>query len=124
MHNCAWNADPYVPHYARLPDVGYIDMGLDSDLAVARNVFPHARRAVMVTPMDLTHKDLPELRRDLERCARDYGPCDVVRQWQASGPSVVCRSRLRCQPRLRMQTRPRRAQAGRWDASGRAACRG
>jgi len=78
VHNCAWNADPYVPHYARLPDVGYIDMGLDSDLAAARSAFPRARRAVMVTPMDLTHKDLAELGRDLERCARDYGPCDVV----------------------------------------------
>ncbi len=78
VHNCAWNADPYVEHYATLPGVGYIDMGLDSDLETARRLFPNARRAVMYTPMDLANKDLSEIDRDLQRCAREYGPCDLV----------------------------------------------
>ena len=78
VHNCAWNADPYVYHYATLPNLGYIDMGLESDLAAAKTLFPDARRAVMYTPMDLANKPLAEIRTDLERCARDYGPCDVV----------------------------------------------
>jgi len=78
IHNCAWNADPYVPHYATLPNVAYIDMGLSSDLSAAKAAFGCARRAVMYTPMDLVNKPLEAIRRDLERIARDYAPCDVV----------------------------------------------
>ncbi len=78
LHNCAWNADPYVPHYAELPNLGYVDMGIESDLAAARDAFPEPRRALMVTPMDLTNKSETRLRQDFERIARDYGPCDLV----------------------------------------------
>lgn len=78
VHNCAWNADPYVPHYARLRAVAYIDMGLESDLAAAKAAFPTARRALMYTPMDVKEKTSVQLRTDLERIAREYGPCDLV----------------------------------------------
>ncbi|MBW7886086.1 MAG: hypothetical protein H3C34_26350 [Caldilineaceae bacterium] len=78
VHNCAWNADPYVPHYATLPNVAYIDMGIESDLPAAAEAFPHARRAIMYTPMDIQHKSPAELRADLERIACEYGPCDLV----------------------------------------------
>ncbi|MFH1742741.1 MAG: hypothetical protein ABIH23_27355, partial [bacterium] len=78
IHNCAWNADPYVPHYASIPHVGYIDMGLESDLANAKKLFPNGRRAIMYTPMDVAHKELNEIKTDLERTAREYGPCDLV----------------------------------------------
>ncbi|MHC4432996.1 MAG: uroporphyrinogen decarboxylase family protein, partial [Planctomycetota bacterium] len=47
IHNCAWNADPYLDDYAGVPHVGYIDMGLDSDLVRARQMFGRARRALM-----------------------------------------------------------------------------
>lgn len=40
FHNCAWNADPYVPYYASLPNVAYVDMGLDSNLAAAKAALP------------------------------------------------------------------------------------
>ncbi|HUT36392.1 MAG TPA: uroporphyrinogen decarboxylase family protein [Planctomycetota bacterium] len=78
IHNCAWRADPYVPHYATVPNVGYIDMGLDSDLIAAREAFPNARRALMYTPMDLARRTVSQLRDDFERIARDFGPCDLV----------------------------------------------
>lgn len=78
IHNCAWNADPYIDHYSAVPNVAYIDMGMDSNLARARDAFPDARRAVMYTPMDLAGKDLTEIRSDFQRCARDFGPCDMV----------------------------------------------
>lgn len=78
IHNCAWNANPYLRHYATVPDVAYVDMGIDSDLALARALFPAARRAVMVTPMDIQHKSSAELRRDFEHIAATYGPCDIV----------------------------------------------
>jgi hypothetical protein len=78
IHNCAWRADPYFDHYTAVPHLAYIDMGLDSDLRRAREVFPSARRAIMYTPMDLVNKPLEAIRSDLERVARDYGPCDIV----------------------------------------------
>lgn len=78
MHNCAWNANPYVPHYATLPNVAYIDMGIDSDLLTAARYFPNTRRALMYTPMDIASKSPAELAADFERIAREYGPCDLV----------------------------------------------
>lgn len=78
IHNCAWNADAYIQHYATIPNVGYIDMGLESDLATAKNAFPDARRAIMYTPMEVANKTLAEIRKDLERIAYEYGPCDIV----------------------------------------------
>lgn len=58
--------------------VGYIDMGIKSDLARARALFSAARRAVMYTPMDAANKTLPEIEANFERMAREYAPCDVV----------------------------------------------
>lgn len=78
IHNCAWNADPYLDDYARVAHVGYIDMGLESDLARARQVFPQARRALMYKPTDLADKSAENIRRDMEMIAREYGPCDIV----------------------------------------------
>lgn len=78
IHNCAWNATPYLAAYAQIPGVGYIDMGIQSDLAQARALFPEARRALMVTPMDLANQSTGELRAEFDRVAREYGPCDMV----------------------------------------------
>jgi hypothetical protein len=78
IHNCAWNADPYLSLYATIPNLGYIDMGIESNLEKARALMPHARRALMYTPMDLADKCLGDIRADLERIAREYAPCDIV----------------------------------------------
>lgn len=78
IHNCAWNADAYIADYAKVKKLGYVDMGMDSNLARARELIPDARRALMYTPMDLANKPWDEIREDIERIARDYGPCDIV----------------------------------------------
>ncbi|MCK4294423.1 MAG: hypothetical protein KAY65_14590 [Planctomycetes bacterium] len=78
VHNCAWTADPYMDDYARIAHLGYIDMGLDSDLARAKKLFGSTRRAIMYRPTDLANKSIEEIRRDLEMIARDYAPCDIV----------------------------------------------
>ena len=44
----------------------------------AKAALPKARRALMYTPMDVANKPSAVLRADLERIARDYGPCDLV----------------------------------------------
>lgn len=78
VHNCAWNANPYLDAYAKIPNIRYIDMGQDSDLERAIVLFPKGRRAIMYTPMDVADKSLDEIRKDLEKIAREYGPCDIV----------------------------------------------
>ena len=78
IHNCAWNATPYLEAYAQVPGVGYIDMGIESDLPRAKALFPAARRAVMYRPMDAADRTMPEIMADFERMAREYAPCDVV----------------------------------------------
>jgi hypothetical protein len=78
IHNCAWNATPYFEPYSEIRNVGYLDMGLDSDLARCREMFPETRRALMYTPMDLTNKSMDQVRMDMERVADEFGPCDVV----------------------------------------------
>ena len=78
IHNCAWNVDPYLEDYARIGPLGYIDMGLDSDLECARRLCPEARRAVMYKPTDLTGKSEDEIQADLERIHRELSPCDIV----------------------------------------------
>jgi len=78
VHNCAWNADPYMDDYAQISHLGYIDMGFESDLTRAKIAFPHARRALMYKPTDLSKKSRKDIQEDLERIAGDYAPCDVV----------------------------------------------
>lgn len=78
IHNCAWNANPYLHDYASIQNVGYIDMGLDSDLEKARSLFPETRRAIMYTPMDVANKSIREIKTDMESIAINYGPCDIV----------------------------------------------
>lgn len=78
VHNCAWSATPYLEDYSKLSGVGYLDMGIKSDLARAKALFPDARRAVMYTPMDAVNKTLAEIEADFRLVAQDYAPCDTV----------------------------------------------
>jgi hypothetical protein len=78
LHNCAWNVNPYLDHYATIPHVAYLDMGVKSDLQRARQLFPDARRAVMYPPTDLAHQPFGQVESDLRRIARELAPCDVV----------------------------------------------
>jgi len=78
VHNCAWNVDPYIADYAAIPGLGYVDMGIESNLAQAKALCPHARRAVMYKPTDLAGKPLDAIRSDLLRIGRELSPCDIV----------------------------------------------
>jgi hypothetical protein len=77
VHNCAWNATPYLEHEGAIPGLGYIDMGLETDLALARRLLPAARRNLLYRSIDLRHKSDAELRADFVRIARELAPCDV-----------------------------------------------
>lgn len=78
IHNCAWNADPYIEYYAKIPNLGYIDMCLKSDLTKSKSFFPDAQRSIMYTPMDLNSKPLDEIKENLDKIFHLYAPCDFV----------------------------------------------
>jgi len=77
IHNCAWTVTPYIEHYAKVPRVSYIDMGIESDLARVKDVFPEARRNCLYKSIDLKNKSRNEIRKDFEFIALNLAPCDV-----------------------------------------------
>ncbi len=77
IHNCAWLVDPYMDAYATVPSLGYIDMGMTSDLKKAKKLFPNARRNVLYTSMDMADKSPDGIAADFERIAQELAPCDV-----------------------------------------------
>ena len=101
VHTCGWDATAYLDDLQELPKVGYIDMGAMSDLRRARRMFPHARRAVMYSPIKLQDASLAELEADMGRIFADYAPCDVVMaDIQASTPDERVRDLLEICHRL------------------------
>jgi hypothetical protein len=77
IHNCAWVVDPYMDAYATVSKLGYIDMGITSDLKKAKQLFPDTRRTVLYTSMDLANKSEGRIREDFEKIATEFAPCDV-----------------------------------------------
>lgn len=77
VHNCAWTVTPYLDLYSQIPNVAYIDMGIDSDLRKARETFPDARRNCLYKSIDLKNKSNEEIRNDFVFIAENLAPCDV-----------------------------------------------
>ncbi len=78
VHNCAWKVDPYIEAYSSIRKLGYVDMGIDSDLRQVKQLCPDTRRAVMYTPTDLATKSMNALRGDLQWIHQALSPCDIV----------------------------------------------
>jgi hypothetical protein len=78
VHTCNWSVTPYLGVLRKLPKMGYLDMGIESDLVRAREMFPETRRAVLYTPGQAANGDPATVCADFERMARDLAPCDVV----------------------------------------------
>jgi len=77
IHNCAWTVTPYLDGYRKVPNLGYLDMGIDSDMLKAKKLFPETRRNILYTSMDLKNKSDEELKNDFEKIANELAPCDV-----------------------------------------------
>jgi hypothetical protein len=63
---------------SELPRVGYLDMGIESDMRQVKTRFPDARRAVLYSPVRLQDASLEEIRKDMEKIFCELSPCDVV----------------------------------------------
>jgi hypothetical protein len=78
IHTCNWKADPYLDALRKIPRMGYLDTGIESDLERMRALFPETRRAVLYSPVQLESKSLSALAADFRRVADRAGPCDLV----------------------------------------------
>ena len=78
VHTCNWNITPYLGEIVKLPKVGYIDMGMNSDLKKVKKLLPEARRAVIYSPVRLLEISLEGLREDMRKIYNELSPCDVV----------------------------------------------
>lgn len=76
MHTCNWDVTPYISALRKLNNVGYIDMGADSDYGKVREAFPMTRRNVLVSPI-MMHKPRQERSRIIDRIADNFLPCDI-----------------------------------------------
>lgn len=89
VHTCNWDATPYFEELRKLPNLGYLDMGFESDFETARALFPEPRRAVMYSPVVLQDAPIDVIQRDMERIYEGLAPCDVVMaDIQASTPDT------------------------------------
>jgi hypothetical protein len=87
VHTCNWDVTPYIEVLAELPKLGYLDMGMMSDMRRVRETFPDTYRAVLYSPVKLQEGSLEEIRKDMEKIYNDLGPCDLVMaDIQASTP--------------------------------------
>ena len=86
VHTCNWVIDPYAQSLRKIERMGYLDTGMDSDLARVKRLFPDARRAVLYTPGEVEAKSLARIAADLRRVAEEYAPCDIV---LADEPDII-----------------------------------
>lgn len=78
MHTCNWNITPYLDSIRKIEKIGYLDMGILSDMARVQALFPDARRAVMYTPLWVENKTEAAVREDIEKIHSKLGACDIV----------------------------------------------
>jgi len=78
VHTCNWDVTPYLDELRELPQVGYLDMGMNSDMVQAKAKFPRARRAVLYSPEKLDQAPLEKIEEDMGKIYEDLGPCDLV----------------------------------------------
>ena len=78
VHTCNWDVTPYIEVLAELPRLGYLDMGMMSDMRRVRETFLDTNRAVLYSPVKLQEGSLEEIRKDMEKIYNDLGPCDLV----------------------------------------------
>ena len=78
FHTCNWNVTPYIEEIKALPKLGYLDMGIMSDLNRVKREFPDTRRALIYSPERLLQAPVEEIKGDMEKIFQKLSPCDIV----------------------------------------------
>jgi len=78
VHTCEWDVTPYIEVLAELPTLGYLDMGIQSELGRVKAAFPQTRRALLYSAARLGQASLGAIREDVEKSRRERAPCDLI----------------------------------------------
>ena len=79
IHNCNWDITPYIKVYRSIKKMGYVNMGINSDMKRAIEVFCDVRRAILYSPaVAIEKKPVDEIRKDIEKIYNELAPCDIV----------------------------------------------
>jgi hypothetical protein len=78
FHTCNWNVTPYINEIKKISKLGYLDMGIMSDLPLVKKKFPDARRALIYFPERLLNAPMEEIERDMSKVYQELSPCDIV----------------------------------------------
>lgn len=62
----------------KIDKMGYLDMGMDSDMQLAQEMFPDARRGVLYSPRMMLFDPIEKITADFEKIRRELGPCDII----------------------------------------------
>ena len=96
VHTCEWDVTPYIEVLSELPKLGYLDMGMMSDMPRIRRTFPETNRAVLYSSVKLQDAGLEEIRADMTKIFTELGPCDLIlADIQATTPDSRVRDLLR-----------------------------
>jgi hypothetical protein len=78
FHTCNWNVTPYINEIKKISKLGYLDMGIMSDLPLVKKEFPDTRRALIYFPERLLNAPIEEIERDMKKVYHELSPCDIV----------------------------------------------
>ncbi len=78
VHTCNWDVTRFIPPLQKLTRLGYLDMGMMSDLKRVREAFPRTRLAVLYHPNDIGRKPLEQVEKDFVRIRQEAAPCDLL----------------------------------------------
>jgi len=78
VHNCGWNVDAYAKAYSEIRTLGYLDFGIQSDLAALKRLFPGTVLTVILNPDDVIGRKLGEVVGTLERLRDSLHECRIL----------------------------------------------
>ena len=78
VHTCNWDITRHIESFQKIGPLGYLDMGMTSDMKKVRKAFPNTRLAVMYHPNEIIKKSLREVKADFEKIYREAAPVDLA----------------------------------------------
>lgn len=78
VHTCNWDITRHIEAFQKLEPLGYLDMGMMSDMKRVRESFPNTRLAVLYHPNEIRDKPLKQVKEDFEKICREAAPVDLA----------------------------------------------
>jgi hypothetical protein len=78
VHNCGWKVDTYAKAYSEIRVLGYLDFGMQSNLADLKRLFPRTVLTVILNPDDVIGRTPAEVRSLLEKLRDTLSVCRIV----------------------------------------------